>query len=268
MNTVVFKETFRRNWRMIFICGSFMIVLAVYVAVLLNDSKLVEQMTTLLASVPFLLKTFGGGDAAFMASPAGLLNYSFFGWVMWMLSGYAVAAGLNITANEEERGILDVVLSAPLPRWRVLAEKLAAHILVLVGIVLISAMGMVVAVSLSSVLRDQVTPGQLVVSAINMLPSTILVLAFTALAGVVFRRRNTAMMVGTFFVVASFLVETLGRNLDTGGGLRALSYFNYYDSATVMQHGLNVGNVGLLLGAAALLTALTVWRFQRREIGI
>lgn len=269
MSGIVFKETLRRNWRIVPIYGGIMAVLVIYIILLLSDSKLMGQLNQMMGSMSFLVTMFGGGDAAFMGTPAGLMNYSFFGWGLLMVCGYAVAAGLSVTANEEEAGILDVLLSAPLPRWRLVVEKLLAHAVLIIGILFLTWVSLLMTGFSETLAKDpNASLGRITESVINMLPSSLLVLSFTALMGVLFRRRNTAMMIGAAFVVGSFLVDTLGRSIQAGDVVRAFSYFKYYDSAFVMQHGLVGLNLIGLVVVTLVLSAMAVWRFEDRELGI
>ena len=47
--------------------------------------------------------------------------------------------GMRVTANEEDSGILDVVLSLPVRRWQVMVEKIAAYLVTIVMIALWSS---------------------------------------------------------------------------------------------------------------------------------
>ncbi|PJF33756.1 MAG: ABC transporter permease, partial [Candidatus Thermofonsia Clade 1 bacterium] len=49
---------------------------------------------------------------------------------------------------------------------------------------------------------------------------------------------------------------------------RAISFLRYYDSATVLKNGLQMGDVLLLLGIAAALMVIAVIGFRRRDLGV
>src|SRR5450631_3015554 len=140
MSGAVFLEQLRRTWRGSLLWSLVVAGMGLYIVLLIPDSKLLKQYGDLLSSMPpFIINMAGGSgaDAAFIATPEGFLAFGFFGAVMLVVSGYAVLAGLSLTANDEDRGILDVVLSLPLPRWRLVLEKFAAYtisLLLILGI--------------------------------------------------------------------------------------------------------------------------------------
>src|SRR5204862_37745 len=100
------------------------------------------------------------------------LGFGFFGYVLLVLAAYGVIAGLNITANEEDRGILDITLSLPIPRWRLVLERLLAYTLILALILALTFASMWAVKQTSSVDIDM---GLLAQAMFNLLPSSLLV---------------------------------------------------------------------------------------------
>jgi len=96
------------------------------------------------------------------------------------------------------------------------------------------------------------------------------VLAFTTLAGVVLPRRGTAVAVSVIFVIGSYFVDFLGAAASgsLADNLRVLSFFRYYDSTGVMEHGLEWGNIAVLLIATAVFVIGSLWFFERRDIAV
>jgi hypothetical protein len=103
----------------------------------------------------------------------------------------------------------------------------------------------------------------------NLLPSMMLILAFTLFVGAVVRRKRLAVGLATVFVIGSFMLDIVG-SITRGSiaeQLRALSFFRYYDSTGVcrtvwcgVRALLVVISIGLLGGA--------LLAFQRRDICI
>jgi ABC-2 type transport system permease protein len=233
---------------------------------------MMKQYTELLTSMGWAVQMFGGGDAVFTASPAGMVAFGLFSYTILLLAGYGVVAGLAITANEEDRGILDVLLSAPVPRWKLVVEKLLAYLVVVVIAIAITGVANVLLVQSSSTLGDVsqggASVGRVIEGTLNLLPSTLLVIAFTALVAVLVRRRNTAALIGALFVIGSYLVDIIARTAQAGEGIRALSFIQYYDATAAMRDGLVWVNVFSLLAVAALMAAGAVYFFQRRDVGV
>ena len=205
---------------------------------------------------------------ATIATPEGYLSFRYFGFVLIIFAVYSLIAGLNVTASEEEKGILDVVLSLPLPRWRLVLEKVLAYSLLLVGIVLLSFLGLWLGVQ--STPAFSIDTMKLLEGSLNILPGALLVLAATTFIATITRRRSQAATIATIFLVASYVLDFLGRTVSETfvNSLSALSFFTYYDGGNVMQQGLVWGNVALLLAASILFTGGAIWAFQRRDIGV
>lgn len=262
----IFNETLRRGWRGMIYWGIGLGMLGLVIMIIIPNVAILKQFESLMTSMPALLKALGMEDAAQLATPEGFISAGYFGRVLLILAIYTVLAGLNITANEEDQGIMDVVLALPLPRWRLVLEKFAAYSLMLMGVVSLGFVGLYVGSIGSNI---QVDGGKLLVSSINVLPSAILMLAFTSFAGTFFRTRNGAGAAAVIFIVASYVVDFIGSAASDSfiAPLRSISFFAYYDNAHIMQTGLNVPYIALLLGLSFVLVAGSVWFFQRRDIG-
>ncbi|MBK8035247.1 MAG: ABC transporter permease subunit [Chloroflexi bacterium] len=117
-------------------------LIALVQAVVLGDVDALRGFADLVASMPpFLLQFLGTDDVNVLATPEGYLAGRFFSFVVVMFAVYAVLSGLNITAADEDRGILNSVLSTPLPRWQLIAGKFAAYAVLLLGVTLITFAG-------------------------------------------------------------------------------------------------------------------------------
>ncbi|HVO42273.1 MAG TPA: ABC transporter permease subunit, partial [Aggregatilineales bacterium] len=259
----------RCNWRQILWWGLGVGSLGLVVALIVPNADVLKDFSRVVQSMPpSMLDMFGGEDAASVATPAGFLNLIFFSYALLILGGYAVLAGLNITANEEESKILDVLLSLPVPRWRLVIEKFLAYAVIIVGIVLLTFVGLWVGLKATPALS--VDEGRLLESTLNLLPGTLLMLAMTVLLTALVRRKNAAAAIATVVIVGSYFIDSIGRQAtaSVANALRFLSFYTYYDSAAVIRSGLNWGNVLVLVVVALVLMAGGTWLFQRRNIGL
>jgi len=263
-----FKETVRRYWRQAVYWGVGIGLLGLYVMVIIRDVDMLKQYAELVATMPpALLQAFGIADAAAMATPEGFINFGFYSYSLLILAVFAVMVGMSVTANEEDDGVLDVVLSLPVPRWRVVVEKFLAFALIAAAITVIAFGGLLLGMQMSEI---KVDVGRLVLSTLNLVPSLLLMIALTVFCGAIFHRRTTALAAAAVVIVASYFINFLGASAtgSAADALRAVSFFAYYDSEAVMRSGLNAGNIALLLAATAALVAGAVWAFQRRDIGV
>jgi ABC-2 type transport system permease protein len=264
----IFMETLRRQWRQVLYWGIGMGLLGLYITSVIDNVDFLQQYAGIVESMPpALMQMFGIDSAATLATPEGFIAFGFFGYTLLILAVFAVVCGMNITANEEDDGIMDIVLSAPIPRWRVIVEKYLAYALMAILIMLISFLGLWIGMQGSALVVDI---SRVFESTINVIPSMLLMIAFTMFAGTVLRRRGTALAISAVFVVASYFIDFLGEAASgtAADTLRAISFFSYYDANDVMVNGLNIGNVAVLLIATAVLFAGSLYAFQRRDVGV
>lgn len=269
MTGSIFSETLRRNWRQILWWGLGIGFLGLAIALIVPSSDMLKDFARALQTMPpSMLAMFGGEDAVSAATPEGFLNLIFFSYALLILAGYAVMAGLNVTANEEDGKIMDVLLSLPVPRWRLVLEKLLAYAVIVVGIVLLTFAGLWLGLQMTPTLA--IDQGRLLETTMNLLPSTLLMLALTVLLTSLMRSKNAAAAIATIVIVGSYFVDSIGRQASASfaNGLRLLSFYSYYDSTTVIRHGLNWSNVLVLAAVTAVLAAGGMWLFQRRNIGL
>jgi ABC-2 type transport system permease protein len=267
MSGVVFMETLRRGWRGMIYWGIGFGLYGLMIMMIVKDANILKQYAEISKALPPALLQLFGGDAASMATPEGFLAYGYFGYLLLIFAIYAILSGLNITANDEDAGIMDMVLSLPLPRWRLVLEKFLAYSVLILGIVALSYGGLMIGSQFSALKIDN---SRLFQATINIIPSMLLILGFTALVGTVFRSKGTATAVAAFFVVGSYVLNFLG--LAASGtfidALKSLSFFTYYDHQGVILHGLVFGNVLLLLVVAVICAGTAIWTFQRRDVGV
>lgn len=267
MSGSIFMETLRRNWRAMLYWGIGLGVYGYFISSFVQDANMLKQYSELTKSLPPAMLKFLGTDSATLATPEGFLGYGFFGYALLIMAVYSILAGLNVTANEEDQGIMDVLLSLPLPRWRIVVEKFLAYALMIVVIIALSFVGLYVGNQASAV---KVDISHLGAGIINILPGTLLMLAFTMFVAVLFRTKGLATATASFFLIGSYLLNFLGQAA-TGTAadqIRGISFFYYYDYNNVLVNGLNGGNILLLVVIAALLFGGSIWLFQRRDVGV
>ena len=212
-----------------------------------------------------LIRAFAG-DVEDMTSAEGFLATKFFTTAPLILAIYMVTLGLSIVAGEEERGTLDILLSTPVPRWRVVVEKFAA-----LGVAALAVLGMcylgLVGIRAVTPELQVVSPWRLAEGVLSMLPALLLMAALTLLLSTVLRSRAMAGGVAAGIIVGSYFVSTLASLApEVLGALSRASLFSYYRPQEVLRHGMAWGDFVLLSAVAALFFGLGVVFFQRRDV--
>jgi ABC-2 type transport system permease protein len=170
----------------------------------------------------------------------------------------AVASGLS---GASETGRLDVLLSAPISRRRLVAASFLATAIELLAVLVITGL----LTMLGSLLSGAgLSVGPAVAGFANVWP---LALIFAALGIVAtgFSLR-TSVVTGSVagVLVSMYVIDLIGR-LDPGlSGIRYASVFKYYGNA--IEEGIEPLAFCGVLVAAVVLAALGAWLFDRRDL--
>jgi len=266
----IFAQTLRDNLPGILAWGAGYSALIGLVTLLY---PILEENNTLLGVVRGLGLMGVGGNGAIniqtMTSFAGYIAFEALSWAPLILSIYLIPQALNAVAREEERGTLDILLSTPLPRWRLLAEKAAAIAVSLVGILLI----MWVALVLSSqvVQADNFTLYHATAGIWHILPISLAITALTLLISVTVRNSRSAGGLAALFILTSYFLRAITdliQDVPILHELSQLSLFAYYRSLTTLANGFQWGHDSVLLSVAVILFLVALWQFRRRDIGV
>jgi len=170
-----------------------------------------------------------------------------------------------VVAGEEERGTLDLLLSAPLPRWRVVVEKGAALVVATMGLALALWLALSVGAAIVGMDVDPRNTGGAALS-VALLGLTFGALALTlASAG---GGRGSSVGVAAALGVAAYFLNALTPVVRALEPLRRLSPFYYYIGADPLRNGLNPAHAAVLAGLVVALVAAAATAFERRDIGV
>lgn len=218
----------------------------------------------LMASYPEAFTAFFG-DMTMMGEWSGWLNVEFFSWTPPILAIFAVATGAGLVAGEEERGTLDLLLSHPIRRWRVVMEKYGAFCLAIALICLLAALFLVVGAVLA---RETGDLGRLLVAMLDIIPITLASGTFALLTSVVLRSRRLAITMAVVLVIGSWFVDSLGKMVDVLEPLRPFTLYHYFNGGTILRGAGEWSNVFVLLGLCLLFLAGSLFAFQHRDIAV
>jgi ABC-2 type transport system permease protein len=258
----VFAQTIREQrralvWWAIGLVAACLVTTAFYPSIRENAAS----FERLLDSLPEGLRKAFGED---FASPAGYLQarlFSIFAPVLFLI--FAIGAGSRAIAGEEEHKTLDLLLSTPVPRRRVLLDKAFAMLAATVGLGVVLALAIVASGP----------PFVLSVSATHVAAAVadcvLLALAFGAIAlavGAGTGRRSVAIGLSAGLAAASYLIDVLALSVDGLGWLQHLSPFFYYRSPDPIAHGLDPADAAILAVISLVATGIAVVAFERRDL--
>lgn len=209
-------------------------------------------------------------EAQFGFVPAGGIS----GWLaglnrhpiyLALMAAFAVGAGVGAVAREVERGSILLVLARPVARWRFLLEKIVAAAVGLALLSTVTYLGL-----LGGVLAVGEAP-----EALTFLWATVNgYLLFLVIAGVAMVLSSvgddggTVSARATGAVLVFYFVDFLANLWDKAEFLGPVSFFHYYNPATLVQTGeVPWRDLGVLIFMAGLLYGTALILFQRRDIG-
>lgn len=226
-----------------------------------------QAMANLVESIPEeLLALFGLTDPSALATPEGLVSSRAYGSVGPIaLIVFSIMAMASLVAREESTGRLDVVVSTPRRRTRVMAEK-SAGVFFLTGVIVAVLIVIVIA---GNALYDTAIP------VLDMVAATVglglLALCFWGIAVAlwsVLPGSGPAIGATAAIAVVTWFLNGLGAIFDVLAPLRWISPFYWYLGDTVpLDKGLTWGYLALAVVAVAG-TAFAVTRFRTRDLAV
>jgi ABC-2 type transport system permease protein len=231
------------------------------------------EMVDLMKAFPSWMMSFlGVTDLDVIASPNGLVALGFFGKLALLIAAYPVVMGLRVSAQEESDGMMDIVLSQPVPRSRVVIEKFLAYCVTIMIVMGMTIGGLFLGGMGVSLPADgpQLDLAKLTLVTISIIPVMIFLLALTAFIGTLVRRYRSAMMIITAYVIASFAFQIVGpqASQDWFNVLKNFFVFNYFGVENTLKNGLSAWNIGVMLGLALAFLAAALYRFEQRDIAV
>ena len=217
------------------------------------------SLATVSASSPLLqdfITKLGGGDRT---ANATLLS-ALFAFVPLMLMAFAVTQA-NRWSADEEAGRLEVVLSTPQSRLRVLLGRFAALTTATVVIAVLTLAATALATAATGLALDG---GNLTAATLSIIPLGLLMAALGyLLSGWLRTALDTGLL--SFLLVVWFFISFIGPGLDWPDTALRLSAFYYY--GTPLVHGLPLADMFIILAIAMAALAAASVRFMGKDLG-
>lgn len=268
MTGSVFIETLKQTWKQMVYWGVGLAAMALLVVLMVPLFDM-QSMATLLESFPpVILAMVGiGDDLAIFTTNKGFVVIGFFGKSALIFAVYPVVMGMRISANEEDNGTSDLLLSLPISRAQVMVEKFLAYAASIVGVVLLVYLGLHVGVVLGGV---ELNVAALAEVTFYLIPLMVFVMAATMLIAVLVRRRTVALGIVTAFVIISYMLQTIGAAADgtVAESMGAVSFLTYYNTGEILSQGFIWPHIAGFAGLSALMLLASLYRYERREIAV
>ena len=264
----IFIETLKQTWRQMLYWGVGLAAMAILVVIMVPLFDMQGMRQLLESFPPVILAMVGvGSDLEIFATNEGFVAMGFFGKSALIFAVYPVVMGMRITANEEDGGTMDVLLSLPLERARVIIEKFLAYSVSCVGVVVLIYLGLHLGVMVGGVDLDV---ARLLEITFYLIPLMVFIMAATVLIAALARRRTVALGVVTAFVIVSYMLQTIGAAAEgtVAEPIGAVSFLTYYNAGDILREGFIWPHISGYVVLSLALLAAALYRYERRDIGV
>ncbi|TDD38978.1 hypothetical protein E1286_35750 [Nonomuraea terrae] len=240
--------------------------MAVYLSVFATVRQEPETYGTMaMNKFPGPLRDLMGGLTDFVSGAGYLQSVVYQLFVPMLFIVCATLLANRAIAQPEESGTLELVVTLPVDRRRLVLERFAALALALLAVAVVTlAVAWTISVAVDmGVPFDRILAAHTGVYLLGLLFGTV---ALTV--GAATGRKMVASAVVGVWVVAGYVVVTIGRSVDAIAWLKWVSPFHYYADGRPLYEGLPVGDYLVLLGATAVLALTAVLAFDRRDVGV
>lgn len=235
-------------------------ILAVWPSLEDNDS-----FADVAADYPDALKALFGGGEAFDAitTPTGFLGSYVFSFMLpLLLVVMAIGLGAALIGEEQEDGLLDLVLAHPVARRRLVLEKglvVAGQVVAITAVVAVVVLSAGPAVGLDVAVSGVLAAS--VGSALYGVASGLVALLGGAASG----RRSSGLAIGAVVAGVGYLATTVAELATWAEPLRHISLLHHATAGDPIQNGMP-GNYLVLMAVAVALLAATIWVFERKDL--
>ena len=243
---------------------------AAYVAV--NNAfyptiKNVTGIENLVKNLPDTFKTLiGGGDQILITSPPGYLQGRLFGLTLpVLLLIFAVGAGAYAIGGSEEDGTLELLLSNPVTRGRVLIERFVAVVALSLGLGIVTTASLLAFSPPFGLLAGVSIPG-LVAAVFAATAFGLMHGAIAFAAGAWTGRRSVAIATAATVAVVGNLLNAVAVSSESLHFLRFASPWHWYGGRNMLVQGIALEPFLAPIAVSVVCAAVAWWSFRRRDL--
>lgn len=214
----------------------------------------------------FAMTTFGRSTLE-MSMVGGYLNIEFYqwGWVL-ILGVYFAFVSSSLISREIENKTIDMLLSNPVSRARVVLEKFLG---LLPAIILMNVATPVVILGCLKYINEAIDMTYLFYTHFVSIFYLGAICALGVLLSVIFDETRRANVLAIGVVSGMYIMEILSLISEKYAALGKISVIHYYDPGEILvHHTIEITDVVILLIMTAMLLTAAVLYFEKRDIAI
>lgn len=217
--------------------------------------------------VPQFLQRGLGAQALLLATFKGSVAFGYFHPVIVCAVSLIAIYIATEPAHDVESGLVDLVLSRPVPRRHLLTRSLLLATGSSLALTILMMLGTYVGLRIIAPEFAWPSWRLLTLLAVHLVAVAWCCASIALLAAASVKRWTTAFTLGAAVVIVGYLVDFLAIGWRPARVLAWAFPFNYYPALLIVGGTANpVLDLGILFSATAMFTALAYWRFQRRDL--
>lgn len=224
-----------------------------------------DEFNEMVEKMPEGIKSLiGMGGGVEPLSPIGYLSHEIFAFVLPSILMIASIGLASAIAGDEEHGLLETMYALPIPRARLVGERLAAAT-VLLG--LLATVTCATTLVTSRIVDLNVGTAALVWATITALALTITIGSISLFVGGWTGRRAPALATGTTVAIAGYIITSLAEaGIEFFRAIRFLSIFSLYNVVDVLRTGSPRWSLVGLIAVGTGFTGLALLGVSRRDL--
>lgn len=208
-----------------------------------------------------LMAFFGGFD---FSTPQGYLDIYFFNYMTIIVGIFAVNAGAKLIVQDEEDGLLDLILAYPKSRTGIFWGRVFGYVLTLMIILLITWVCWVIP---AQEIGMDLTVGEITRPYLGLLGQLFLFGSLALLLSMILPGVRLASMTTGGLLIANYLVIGLSKSHPDLVKMVKYTPLHFYQGGYAIL-GIEWENLVVGFGVGLLFALLAWWRFLRRDLRV
>lgn len=191
-------------------------------------------------------------------------------FVPLLIAAFAIVNGTGTLAGEEEDGRLEMIVTLPLPRWKIVTAKaIALSVATFIVLLIVSLASALVFLAIESQVETDLTATQLVSGMLATWPLAFTVGMISMFLAAFCSRRRVAALIAAVILIVSYFGSNLSGMATALEPFEPLFLLTYLDSTgQAVTQGQPPGDVLVLLAVGLVAFALALIFFQRRKLTV
>jgi ABC-2 type transport system permease protein len=221
-----------------------------------------EEYSAMIAELPEAWIAFFGGRS--LTTVEGYLSVEFFSYAPLILGVFAVLVGSAALSGEESQGTLDLILSEPVRRSRLVLAK---------GFALTAGVGVIIAITTALtaatviVMDIDLSPGRALGAFALLWPFELALALIAMLLTLVLPGRALAGSVLSAYLIASYVLDSMSNIEPALADFKPLYITSYYQGTNALGGQIEWAYVIGLVAIVVVTWVACVPLFARRDIG-